>query len=115
MARLAKVVMCNVAGCRVLVRDGGTKCDKHKKVNNRAPRVRDKFLDTEAWRTMSKAKLAETPWCEQCERDGKGQTVPAIDVDHILPRKTHGHLALAFENLQSLCLKCHKIKTNAGL
>lgn len=116
MARIASVTMCTHPGCRVVVRGGGTKCEKHKAVKSDRPRrKRDKFLDCNAWRRTSAAKLQETPWCEECERKGRGQAVPAHDVDHILPRCSHPNLAFEPSNLQSLCLSCHWEKIHQGL
>jgi len=109
--RRSKRVICNFPGCNRVTED--QYCTEHvyKPPARNAPR--DKFLNTAAWTGMSTAKLNETPWCEECAKAGK--TAPAEDVDHILPRKTHPHLALAWSNLQSLCLPCHCRKTRMGL
>lgn len=109
MARRATLVICNHPGCRRVTQ--GRYCGDH---NYKAPkRTRDPFLDSAAWKRMSKAKLAEHPWCEECHRGGK--YIPAIDVDHVKPRSTHPHLSLTYANLESLCLHHHGIKTRKGL
>jgi 5-methylcytosine-specific restriction endonuclease McrA len=34
-----------------------------------------------------------------------------LEVDHILPVRTHAHLAFEMTNLQTLCVRCHASKT----
>lgn len=101
--------MCRQTGCRVATTE--PYCSKHKAIP--APRTRDPFLDSVAWKRLRDSKASETPWCEECLRD-KGIYVPMVDVDHIKPRRTHPHLALTPSNLQSLCLACHGRKTARG-
>ena len=43
--------------------------------------------------------------CVKCGARGK------LEVDHILPVRTHPHLSYALENLQTLCGRCHASKT----
>ena len=111
--RFAKHVICNHPGCRRITT--GRFCTEH----SRAPAVRspealerDKFLDTAAWKRCRAAKLAIDSDCEICAAKGKFE--PAIDVDHIKPRRTHPELALDLRNLQSLCERCHGQKTRRG-
>jgi 5-methylcytosine-specific restriction protein A len=75
--------------------------------------VRDGFLDTQAWRKLSRWKLAASPNCEKCLIAGRYS--PAQDVDHVLPRATHPELALDPSNLQSLCKVCHLRKTKSEI
>jgi len=56
-----------------------------------------------AWRYTRLAKLSACPCCEHC---GK----PATCVDHIMPIEDGGH-PFDQSNLQSLCAKCHNVKT----
>jgi hypothetical protein len=51
--------------------------------------------------------LAVNPFCIMCEE--QGYTVPATQVDHIIPKESGGTDAL--ENLQGLCTEHHRIKT----
>lgn len=41
---------------------------------------------------------------KQLEKRGR---YPKLDVNHILPIKTHPHLAYAHHNLELLCVDCH--------
>ncbi len=64
------------------------------------------------WRKLRAAKLAENPLCEICEK--KGKTVLTQEVHHIRPFQTGTTpeeieiLAFDWDNLQSLCVECHK-------
>lgn len=110
--RVAKTVICNEPGCRVLTE--GKYCDAHQSKRKADPRTeRDRFLDSRAWRKLSKAKLAETPWCEICLKS-RGVYNPARDVDHIIPRSEAPERRLDPTNLQSLCKRCHSAKTGRG-
>ena len=54
------------------------------------------------WQQLRKLAFARSPLCVRC-------AAPATDVDHILA-KSHGG-SDALENLQTLCHKCHALKT----
>jgi len=103
-------VICNYPRCRRITT--GKYCEEHSYKPPERKAGRDKFLDTAAWRKLSKLKLNETPWCELCMAEGK--TKPAIDVDHIKSREDHPNLSLDYANLQSLCGACHCVKTRRG-
>jgi len=47
--------------------------------------------------------------CQPCKH--KNRLTKAVEVDHIIPKSSGGHDNL--DNLQSICRKCHAIKTNA--
>lgn len=100
--------LCNHPGCRKITEE--RYCQDHSYV--RPPRERDKFLDSTAWRELRASFAAANPYCQHCYPQ---KLVPAIDIDHILPRRTHPELALEWSNLQALCLACHAKKTNKGL
>lgn len=77
---------------------------------------RRKIYQSQRWRMMRLAKLAETPLCELCERNGIVK--PAIDVHHTVSfmstddpvmRKA---LAYDYANLMSLCKECHQLVHN---
>lgn len=72
------------------------------------------FLNSRAWQAARSAKLAETPWCEYCAEAGRGEFIPAIDVDHIKPRHSYRELWLDPQNLKSACKQCHGEKTGRG-
>jgi len=60
------------------------------------------------WRKVRAQYLAEHPLCEKHLEEGK--TVPAYDVDHIIPLSQGGE-RLDPDNLQALCRRCHNKKT----
>lgn len=73
---------------------------------------RRKIYQSQRWRMLRLAKLADTPLCEMCER--KGIVKPAIDVHHVVSfmstddqvhRKA---LAYDYDNLMSVCKECHQ-------
>lgn len=65
------------------------------------------------WIKMRRVHLEAHPWCENCKAVDY-TNIPAAVVDHIEPHR--GDKALFFDtsNLQSLCKKCHDIKTGIG-
>lgn len=63
---------------------------------------------TAAWDRLRAAYRLAHPLCAQCLREGR--TTIAVDVDHIQPIGRGGAL-LDESNLQSLCRRCHNIKT----
>ena len=67
------------------------------------------FYAKKAWRNLRASKLREDPLCESCKRDK--QYITATVVDHIKPRRDHPDLELSWDNLQSLCEKCHNSKS----
>ena len=61
------------------------------------------------WRTRRLVHLAREPLCRTCK--AHGVTMPATDVDHIIPKRHGG--GNGSENLQSLCHACHSRKTGS--
>lgn len=62
------------------------------------------------WSRLRALYLAKNPLCEECFREGK--VTPATTVDHIRPFNGYADpLRLCWENLQSLCNRCHSIKS----
>lgn len=70
------------------------------------------LYNTSKWRKLRQAKLLQNPLCERCEE--KGITTEATQVHHVTPISTATNdlemmdLAYNFNNLQSLCDKCHQ-------
>ena len=96
---------CTKAGCRALVRGGGSRCPAHP----HAPRPatsgsRDPFYASAKWRAARRCYLAKHPACVIC-----GQ--PATMVDHILPRRDRPDLEMTSSNWQALCHPCHASKS----
>jgi 5-methylcytosine-specific restriction protein A len=56
-------------------------------------------------------QLRNFPLCARCEANGRIE--PAVQVDHVIPLFKGG--AEREENLQSLCVPCHVIKTNEDI
>ena len=52
--------------------------------------------------------LSANPLCKAC--DQAGRTAAAMHVDHVVPLADGGPDVEA--NMQSLCIPCHKMKTN---
>lgn len=74
--------------------------------------ARRKIYSSERWRRLRAWKFACNPLCEQCLREGK--TTPAEDIHHITSFMStddpvqRNFLAYDFDNLMSLCKKCHQ-------
>jgi 5-methylcytosine-specific restriction enzyme A len=64
---------------------------------------RNKFYHTTAWRKLRATFIKQHPLCVEC--DGIGQVV-----DHIESIKSGGD-PLAWDNLQTMCHRCHNIKS----
>lgn len=67
------------------------------------------FYNSTAWVKLRKHKISTNPLCEFCEK--RGRVVLATEVDHIIPIKIDMDKSLDEDNLQSLCHRCHMIKT----
>jgi len=57
------------------------------------------------WRELSERKRAVNPVCEHCH------AAPADCVDHIVPIRVRPSSRMSWGNLQSLCQRCHDLKT----
>ena len=66
------------------------------------------FYSSKAWRMTRKFYIKANPLCEHCKR--KGTTTAGQMVDHIKPISMGGNM-LDNSNLQTLCNKCHAIKS----
>jgi 5-methylcytosine-specific restriction enzyme A len=53
-------------------------------------------------------QLLDFPYCQKCIEDD--ELIEAVHVDHIVPLE-HGGEPFEKKNLQSLCLRCHVIKS----
>ena len=85
---------------------------KKKRITEQKGRTeasRSGFYVTKAWRKLRARRIREYPLCESCLKKGwynAGQVV-----DHIKPVEQRPDLALVYDNLQTLCYKCHDWKT----
>jgi 5-methylcytosine-specific restriction enzyme A len=64
------------------------------------------------WRRLQFAYLSEHPLCVMCE--SRGCITEAVLVDHVTPIVAGGAV-LDRANLQSLCVRCHAIKSGRDL
>lgn len=66
------------------------------------------FYNSKAWRKVATMHKAANPLCVMC--DAKGCLSPATVTDHITPI-AEGGSKWDWENLQSLCARCHAVKS----
>lgn len=57
------------------------------------------------WAKVRAAVLRRDPFCRACTR------APSVEVDHVVPR-SRGGAVYDPANLQGLCRRCHRVKTN---
>lgn len=101
---------CNHAGCRVLIPFNERYCDKHKiktQHKNTTNEFANQIHQSNKWKRLSKQYRLKNPLCEICL--SKGKYVLADSVDHIKPLFLGGS-PYDWNNLQSLCGKCHSEK-----
>ena len=67
-----------------------------------------RVYDTQAWKRVRTAFLAQHPLCVMC--DAQGKATPAHHVDHIVPIADGGDW-YDTDNLQGLCATHHSQKT----
>lgn len=98
---------CTYPGCHVLVRDGTSRCPPHTKVwhkHNETERLTGRRAVARRARL-----LRDQPLCKACE--SAGRVALATELDHIEPLSRGG--VDDESNLQPLCYRCHKTKTQA--
>lgn len=86
------------------------RCEKHRfvEVQRVALDGGHRWYHTARWKALRhKIKFDEEPFCRLC---GK----LSHSVDHIIPHRGDERLFWDRSNLQSLCAKCHGIKTSKG-
>jgi len=65
-----------------------------------------RIRSTKRWKAVRLEALRRDDFkCVSCGARGR------LEVDHILPVRTHEHLAFTLSNLQALCPRCHSAKT----
>lgn len=73
--------------------------------------LRQKYYNTTEWRKLREAYLKQHPVCEECLN--KGKVTPAEDIHHRISPFKNGEcnkaLLLDYNNLMSLCKKCHNM------
>ena len=118
--------LCTSVGCRVIVEhnDDGTspRCPEHSREYKAIPKEEHQrkyehhydengrnIYRTTRWRKLRAVKVGLNPICEHCEEFGIAK--PVEEVDHIIEIEDGGAI-WDIDNLQSLCKRCHIIKTN---
>lgn len=102
--------LCSYAGCGSVSTDGY--CDKHKKLSGwESDTVRgnrhERGYGTKWDKLRLKILKRDNYLCTQCKRNGK--VTAGTQVDHIKPKLLGG--TDNSDNLQTLCVPCHKQKT----
>lgn len=104
---------CLYPGCGVLVRDGTSRCEKHKAKGWERPVIAPTTTQRGYgwdWQQLRKQILKrDEGLCQPCEK--RGRFTLARDVDHIVSKANGGTDDPS--NLQAICLPCHKAKTAA--
>ena len=98
--------------CRVLVRDGTSRCDQHKvSIGSFADRSRgtrhERGYGTAWVKTRARIMKRDHGLCQVCAR--KGLVTVATQVDHIVNKASGG--SDDDDNLQAICTPCHDAKT----
>lgn len=71
-----------------------------------------RLISTSRWHRLSIRYKTLHPFCEECEK--RGIYVPAAEVHHMQPvesahtREEMERLCFSEDNLESVCVKCHK-------
>ena len=78
------------------------------------PRAVAKAIRSSArWQRVRALKLGKNPLCEDPNQLHRGRTILAKQVDHIISLQQDPAQAFAMDNLQSLCVHCHAMKSAA--
>jgi len=79
-----------------------------RKAHGRRKATNSTLYNGAQWRTLSRKHKALNPLCVMCE--AQGRVSPVEVTDHIVPINQGGQ-PYAWDNLQSLCHRCHNIKS----
>lgn len=111
--------LCSYPGCNLFAVAGHTYCEKHLAQSKKrheewlkehkpfatATRANESLYHTYKWISLRKKILKENDSCRIC-----GKT-DGLTVDHIIPPRGNEELFFNENNLQVLCVECHRIKT----
>ncbi len=111
---------CRHPGCGALARDGAGRCPKHLEQKQQADKTNQRQHDKDRgssaqrgyggrWQKARAAFLRNHPLCVRCGE--KGSVVLAEVVDHKVPHRGDSTLFWDASNWQSLCKRCHDVKT----
>ena len=112
---MARKKLCTHPQCKAVIPyDGDARCEKHTAPKAIKQRLDHHYIDgryiyhTKQWRRIRAVKIKLNPYCQHCARHKRA--TPAAMVDHIVPIE-HGGDPFNIDNTQSLCNRCHAIKT----
>ena len=77
--------------------------------SNPATRLAAAIRSSSRWQRVRALHLQREPNCRHCKQEGKIK--PAKQVDHIVPVQARPDLAFSPNNLQSLCIHHHAVKS----
>lgn len=77
-----------------------------KYVNLKSREGRHTFYSSPEWRSMREIVLTTSPWCKECERNGKPYVL-ATEVHHKVDIVDDPSRCMDIENLEGLCKPCH--------
>ena len=66
---------------------------------------KQKIYQDKRWKKVRYRKFENNPVCEVCEQ--KGITSPTEEIHHIIPIDVDTSIAFKYDNLMSVCIKCH--------
>ena len=106
--------VCRHAGCGKLVEASGH-CPVHAKALQRQSDARRGSAHERGynvrWQKARVTYLSRNPLCVRC--DAEGRIAAASVVDHIVPHKGDQDVFWDTSNWQSLCARCHNVKTSS--
>ena len=100
---------CSYPGCCMMAISGTSRCEKHKVTHGwKHTKTRhERGYGNDWYKLKGKALKRDNYLCQVCE--DIGVITAAKEVDHIIPKSEGGTDSL--DNLQSICVECHKQKT----
>lgn len=87
---------------------GRYKTPKKAEVTSRRYREACDIRSSSRWKKLQRLKIATDPICEDCNQR------PATQVHHITPLSENIGLAFDWDNLESVCGRCHAKKRRKG-
>lgn len=85
---------------------------KISKASTENRKRRQRIYQSQRWQRLRKIKIASTPYCEMCYKEGR--YISAEDVHHIKSfmdatnEIDENRLAYDYDNLMSVCKVCHQ-------
>lgn len=105
--------VCRYPGCSKSTRN--TWCEEHARESSRPRNVQRPTAHARgydhAWRRIRNRYIKANPFCEVCDRERNKIVMRNLEVDHVIPIEQRPDLRLDWNNLQTLCRKCHARKT----